>query len=74
MPGILMSRIARSGLSVADELDGLVAAAGLADDFVALFLEDLLEVEPDDGLVLGEDDSRTVRWTLGSSSSMLSAG
>ena len=57
MPGILMSRMARSGLSVADELDGLVAAAGLADDLVALFLEDLLEVEPDDRLVLGEHDA-----------------
>ena len=44
------------GLGVAHEIDGLVAAAGLADDFVALFLEDLLDVEPDDGFVLGEHD------------------
>ena len=41
MPGILMSRIARSGLQLADQLDRLVAAAGLADDVVALLLEGL---------------------------------
>ena len=50
------------GLELADELDGFVAPAGLADDVVALLLEDLLEVEADDGLVLGDDDAgRTAR-------------
>ena len=58
MPGILMSRIARSGCSVADELDRLVAAAGLADDHVALLLEGLPKVHADDGLVLGDHDSK----------------
>ena len=59
------------GLRLADELDGLVAAAGLADDLVALFLEDLLQVEADDRLVLGDDDpGRFVvagMWARGSS-------
>ena len=36
------------------QLDGFVAAAGLTDDLVPLLLHDLLEVEPDDGLVLGD--------------------
>src|SRR3954447_21672947 len=44
------------GTEVADELDGLVAASGLADDLVALLLEELLQVEADDGLVLGDHD------------------
>ena len=52
-----MSRMARSGLQVADQLDGLVAAAGLADDLVALLLEGLAQVEADDGLVLGDHDT-----------------
>ena len=56
-PGILMSRMARSGSSSRDELDRLVAAAGLAHDLVALLLEGLLEVEADDGLVFGDHDA-----------------
>ena len=52
-----MSRMARSGCELADQLDGLVAAAGLAHDLVALLLEGLLQVEADDGLVLGDDDT-----------------
>ena len=36
------------------ELDRFVAAAGLADDLIALFFEELLEVEPDDRLVFGD--------------------
>ena len=55
MPGILMSRIARSGLSSRTSSDGVVAAAGFADDLVVLFFEDLLEVEANDRLVFGED-------------------
>ena len=35
----------------------MIAAARLADDLVFLFLEDLLEVETDDRLVLGNDDT-----------------
>ena len=57
MPGILTSRIARSGQQVTHEVDRLVAAPGLADDLVALFLEGLAQVHPDDGLVLGDHDS-----------------
>ena len=43
------------GLVVADQVDGLVAAAGLPHHVVPLVLQDLLEIEPDDGLVLGDD-------------------
>ena len=48
------------GLTLADELHGFVAAAGLADDLEALLFEELLEVEADDRLVLGDDDSGAV--------------
>ena len=54
-----MSRITRSGRSVAHELDGFVAAAGFADDVVALLLEELPEIEADDRLVLGDHDARS---------------
>ena len=70
-PGILMSRMATSGSSALTSVDGLVAPAGLAHDLVALLLEGLLEVEADDGLVLGDDDAgrhsgRTFRgWSVG---------
>ena len=37
--------------------DGLVAAAGLAHDLVALLLQGLAQVEPDDGFVLGDQDT-----------------
>ena len=40
-----------------DERDGLVTAAGLPDDLVALLLEDLLEVEADDRFVLGDNNA-----------------
>ena len=56
----------------ADELDGLVAAAGLAHDLVALFLEELLEVEADDRLVLGDDDARGAFGGTGFHSAILS--
>ncbi|MDQ1011424.1 hypothetical protein QFZ82_005909 [Streptomyces sp. V4I23] len=39
------------------QLDGSLAVTGLADDRVPLFLEHLFEVEPDEGLVLGDDDA-----------------
>ena len=42
---------------VAHELDRLVAAAGLADDLIALLLEKLLEIETNDGLVFGDHHS-----------------
>ena len=54
-PGILTSRITRSGLCVRDQLDGIVAAAGLPYDVVALVEQDLLQIQPDDRLVLGDD-------------------
>ena len=56
-PGILMSRITRSGRSSRTELDRLVAPPGLAHDVVALLFEELLEVEADDGLVLRDHDT-----------------
>jgi hypothetical protein len=52
-----MSRSREVGTERADELDGLVTTAGLADDLVALLLEGLAQVETDDRLVLGDDDS-----------------
>src|SRR4029077_18456709 len=52
------------GLEVLDELHGLVAAAGLAHDVVALLLEDLLEVEADDGLVLSDHHAHGQRLAL----------
>src|SRR6185312_9541522 len=45
------------GLLFAHELDRGVAAAGVTDHDVTLLLEDLLEVEADDRLVLGDDDA-----------------
>ena len=47
------------GLQLTDELDRLVAPAGLADDVVTLLDEELLEVEADDRFVLGDDDAGT---------------
>ncbi len=44
-------------LQRADEFDRPVAAAGLADDLVALFLEGLAQVEANDGFVFGDHDS-----------------
>ena len=57
-----MSRMARSGSCSFTSCDGLVAAAGLGDDLVALLLEGLLEIEADDGLVLGDHDTGRQRW------------
>ena len=57
MPGILMSRIARSGFSSRTSSIAWSPRPVSPDDVVALFLEDLLEVEPDDRLVLGEHDA-----------------
>src|SRR5205085_4276180 len=45
------------GLVLLHQGDGLVAPTGLADDLVALLLEDLSQVETDDRLVLGNDDA-----------------
>ena len=70
-PGILMSRIARSGSQLPDQLDRLVAPARLPDDLVALLLEELLQVEADDGFVFGDHDSglrhsgSVPEWTCG---------
>ena len=49
------------GVQLAYELDRLVAAARLADDVVTLFLEDFLEIEPDDRLVLCDHDAHAFR-------------
>ena len=63
MPGHLDVEDGEVGPQVADQLDGLVAAAGLAHDLVALLLEGLLEVEADDGLVLGDHARGSSRGT-----------
>jgi hypothetical protein len=41
-------------------LDGRLTVARLGDDRVALFLQHLLEVEPDQGLILGDHDTQRV--------------
>ena len=57
MPGILMSRIARSGRRSRTSVDGLVAATGLAHDVVALLFQGLTQVEADDCFVLGDHNT-----------------
>src|SRR5690606_10209858 len=52
------------GGELADQLDGFVAPAGLPHDLVALLLEGLLQVEADDGLVFGDDDTGAHRGVL----------
>ncbi len=51
--------ITRSGFRLLGQLDGLLPVAGLADDFIALFAQHLGQVEADERLVLG--DENTVR-------------
>ena len=63
MPGILMSRMARSGGAASHELHGFVARAGLADHLVALLLEGPPQVEADDGLVFGDHHAGRQRWS-----------
>ena len=46
--------------------DRLLTVGGFGDDDVALFFEHLLEVEPDQRLVLGDHDATTVRSMRGS--------
>ena len=55
--GILTSRMTRSSLSSSASAYGALAVAGLADDVVPLFFEHLFQVEPDERLVLGDNDS-----------------
>ena len=50
------------GPHLAHELDGLVAAAGLTDDLVALFLEGLAQIEANDGFVFGDHHTDGHRW------------
>ena len=56
--GILTSRIDQIRLQLRGELDRLLAVRRLADDLVALFLQHLLEVEPDQRLVFGYDHAQ----------------
>jgi hypothetical protein len=56
-PGHLDVEDGEVRLELAHEPHRLVAPSGLADDLVALLLEGLLQVEADDGLVLGDDDA-----------------
>ncbi len=44
------------GQQLPHQLDGCVAPPGLADDLVALLLEGLAQVHPDDGFVFGDHD------------------
>ena len=44
--------------------DGLLAVARLGDDLEALLLEHLLEVQPDQRLVLGDDDASHGRQAI----------
>ena len=73
-PGHLDVEDGEVGREVAHELDGLVAAAGLAHDLVALLLEGLLQVEADDGLVFGDDDAGGHRVPLATTGSRPSGG
>src|SRR5205823_2399963 len=52
------------GLEVLHQLHGFVAAPGLAHDLVALLLQDLLQVEADDGLVLSDHHAHGQRLAL----------
>ena len=45
------------GKQLTDKFDRPVAVTGLADDLVALLLEGLAQVHPDDRLVLGDHDT-----------------
>ena len=45
-------------LQLLGQFDRVLAVAGLADHVVALFAEHLHQVEPDQGLVLGDHDTR----------------
>ena len=56
-PGHLDVEDHEVGLLLADELDRLVTAPGLAHDVVTLLDEQLLEIEPDDRFVLRDDDA-----------------
>ena len=56
-PGHLDVEDREVGAELANEIDRVVAAAGLADDLVVLFFEDLLQVETDDRFVFGEHDA-----------------
>ena len=47
----------RSGLSFGGLVDGLLPVADLGDDRVPLLLEHLLQVETDEGFVLGDQDT-----------------
>ena len=55
----LRSLVSETPLAQAEahEIDRVIAPAGLADHHVTLFLEDLLEVQTDDRLVLGDHDA-----------------
>ena len=55
--GIFTSRTTRSGRMLLRELHRPLPVAGLRDDVVPLLGEHLGEVEPDQGLVLGDEDA-----------------
>ena len=56
MIGILMSRMTRSGSQLLGQPHRGLAVSRLADHVVALLDEHLPEVEPDQGLVLGDEN------------------
>ena len=45
------------GLEVTNEGDGFVAPSSFTDDLVSLFFEGLFQIESDDRLVFGDDDT-----------------
>src|SRR5581483_5587188 len=57
-PGHLDVEDGEVGVEVANQVHGLVAPARLPHHLVALFFEQLLQVEADYGLVLGDHDAR----------------
>ena len=57
MPGILMSSKRDVGGVLTDQGNRFVATTALGDDLVALLLQQLPQVHPDDRFVLCDDDS-----------------
>ena len=63
-PGMLMSMKTMSGDSDRAKLDRLGAVAGLGDDLVALLLEHLAEIHPDERLVLGDEHAHAAHSSI----------
>ena len=55
--GILTSMITRSGLRLSARSTAFLPVAGLADDLVAFFAQHLGQVQPDERLVFGDENT-----------------